>query len=125
MNPNCRTGPVNRDELKLIAHDWSATKIANVCEEESEFIKKKGFRWTSEMIANLITCFMAYKLRMEYQALDFDGDRAAQYKEFRKELTKLYEIEDVSLFGPVSLSSPNINCRQMNGSSMFLLAILN
>ena len=87
MNPNCRTGPVNRDELKLIAHDWSATKIANVCEEESEFIKKKGFRWTSEMIANLITCFMAYKLRMEYQALDFDGDRAAQYKEFRKELT--------------------------------------
>ena len=58
------------------------------------------------MIGNLVTCLMAYKARMEYQALHFDGDRPAQYKELRKELAKLYEIEDVSLFGPVSLSSP-------------------
>ena len=49
---------------------------------------------------------MAYKARREYQALDFDGDMPAQYKELRKELAKLYEIKDVSLFGPVSLSSP-------------------
>ena len=60
------------------------------------------------MIGNLVTCLMAYKARMEYQALDFDGDRPAQYKELRKELAKLYEIEDVSLFGPVSLSSPTL-----------------
>ena len=80
------------------------TKMADVC--ESELTKKKGFRWSSEMIGNLVTCLMAYKARMEYQALHFDGDRPAQYKELRKELAKLYEIEDVSLFGPVSLSSP-------------------
>ena len=49
------------------------------------------------MIGNLVTCsLMAYKVRMEYRALDFDGDRPAQYKEIRKELVKLYEIEDVS-----------------------------
>ena len=43
------------------------------------------------MIGNLVTCLMAYKARMEYQALDFDGDRPAQYKELRKELAKLYQ----------------------------------
>ena len=36
------------------------------------------------MIGNLVTCLMAYKARMEYQALDFDGDRPAQYKELIK-----------------------------------------
>ena len=59
-------------------------KMADVCEEGSELTKKKGFRCSSEMIANLVTCLMAYKARMEYQALDFDGDRPAQYKELIK-----------------------------------------
>ena len=82
------------------------TKMADVCEEGSELRREKGFRWSSEMIGKLVTCLMAYKARREYQALDFDGDMPAQYKELRKELAKLYEIKDVSLFGPVSLSSP-------------------
>lgn len=42
---------------------------------------------------------------MEYQVIDFDGDRAAQYKELRKEMAQLYEIEVLTLFGPVSLST--------------------
>jgi hypothetical protein len=46
------------------------------------------------MIQNLINCLAAYKSRMEYQAIAFDVDRAAQYKELRKEMAKLYEIED-------------------------------
>ena len=58
------------------------------------------------MIQNLINCLTAYKSKMEYQAIDFDGDRAAQYKELRKEMAKLYEIEDETLFGRVSLSAP-------------------
>ena len=55
--------------------------MADVYEEGSELTKKKGFRWSSEMIGNLVTCLMAYKARIEYQALDFDGDRPAQYKD--------------------------------------------
>ena len=43
---------------------------------------------------------------MEYQAIDFDADRAPQYKELRKEIAKLYEIEDETLFGRVLLSAP-------------------
>ena len=38
---------------------------------------------------------------MEYQAIDSNGDRAAQYKD----LAKLYEIEDVTLFSPMPLSA--------------------
>ena len=57
------------------------TKMADVCEEGSELTKQKRFRWSLQMIGNLITCLIAYKARMEYQALDFDGERPAQYKE--------------------------------------------
>ena len=75
--------------------------------------KKKAFRWRSEMIQNLISFLAAYKSKMEYQAVDFDGDRAAQYKELRKDMAKLYEIEDITLFGPVSLSTPTCPLEDM------------
>ena len=75
--------------------------------------KKKAFRWRSEMIQNLINCLTAYKSKMEYQAVDFDGDRAAQYNELRKDMAKLYEIEDITLFGPVSLSTPTCPLEDM------------
>ena len=75
--------------------------------------KKKAFRWRSEMIQNLINCLTAYKSKMEYQAVDFDGDRAAQYKELRKDMAKLYEIEDITLFGPVLLSTPTCPLEDM------------
>ena len=37
----------------------------------------------------------------------FRWGQDGKYKELRTELAKLYEIEDVSLIGPVSLSSPS------------------
>ena len=83
-----------------------AIKMADSSQKVNEPPKKKPFRWSSEMIQNLINCLTAYKSRMEYQAIDFDGDRATQYKELRKEMAKLYEIEDETLFGRVSLSAP-------------------
>ena len=58
------------------------------------------------MIQNLINCLTAYKSKMKYQIIDFDGDRAPQYKELRKEMAKLYEIEHETLFGRVLLSAP-------------------
>ena len=109
VNTTCRAGLVSRDES--IVQDWDKMQdcmFANVCNKmtEGESTKKKVFRWSSEMIENLITCLTTYKARLEYQAVDFDGDRPAQYKELKKEMAKLYEIEDVSLFGPLSLSAP-------------------
>ena len=43
------------------------------------------------MVGDLIVCPQAYKGKMEFQGLDFDGDRAAQYKELRKEMAKMHE----------------------------------
>ena len=78
--------------------------MADNSENELQLPNKRGFRCSSEMIQNLINFLTAYKAKMEYQEIDFDGGRAAQYKELRTEMAKLYEIEDVTLFGPASLS---------------------
>ena len=63
--------------------------------------KEKQFRWDSEMAENLITCLQSFKSKMEYENVDFDGDRPAQYSWLRQEMSKLYEVENTSLFGPV------------------------
>ena len=91
-----------------------ANKMADNSGNELQLPNKRGFRWSSEMIQNLINCLTAYKAKMEYQAIDFDGDRAAQYKELRTEMAKLYEIEDVTLFGPASLSAPTCSLEDMS-----------
>ena len=49
-------------------------------------------------------CIKGYKARMEFQGLDFDGDRSAQYREVRKEMASIYSY-DTNLFGPVEISS--------------------
>ena len=41
----------------------------------------KQFNWTSEMIGDLLTCLKAFKTKMEFQGIDFEGDRTAQYRE--------------------------------------------
>ena len=64
--------------------------------------KKKQFKWTSEMVHNLLTCLAAYKAKMEFEGLDFDGDRPSQYREVRKEMSKIY-AED-GTFGPIEIS---------------------
>ena len=89
-------------------------KMADNRGKGNEPPKKKAFRWSSEMIQSLINCLTAYKSKMEYQAVDFDGDRAAQYKELRKDIAKLYEIEDITLFGSVSLSAPTCPLEDMS-----------
>ena len=64
--------------------------------------KRKQFRWTTEMVGDLIRCLKGYKVRMEFQGLDFDGDRPVQYKETRKEIAKIYD-EQPELFGPIEI----------------------
>eukprot|EP00795_Rhopilema_esculentum_P001417 gene1417-15836_t len=53
--------------------------------------RKKQFRWTTEMVGNLIECLREYNVKMEFEGLDFDGDRPMQYKEVRKEMAKVYQ----------------------------------
>ena len=42
------------------------------------------------MIGDLLTCLKAFKTKMEFKGLDFDGDRMAQYREIRKEMLRIY-----------------------------------
>ena len=62
---------------------------------------KRERKAISEMAENFISCLQSFKSQMEYENVDFDGDRPAQYSWLRQEMSKLYEVENTSLFGPV------------------------
>ena len=61
------------------------------------------FRWTAELIVDLIESLQAYKAVCEYKGIDFNGDKVKQYEEVRRSLTKKHE-NDPSLFGLVAPS---------------------
>jgi hypothetical protein len=64
--------------------------------------QKKDFRYSDEMISNLITCLLEYKVACEYKNIDFDADKPCQYNNMREEMAKIYQ-DDEELFGPYSL----------------------
>ena len=64
----------------------------------------RKFRWITEMIEKLIVYIKAYKSRMEFQGLDFNCDRSAQYREIRKEVASICSYQ-TNLFWPVEVSS--------------------
>ena len=64
--------------------------------------QKKAFRYSDEMISNLITCLLEYKVACEYKNIDFDADKPCQYNKMREEMAKIYQ-DDEELFGPDSL----------------------
>ncbi len=74
--------------------------------------RKKQFRWTDEMIENLITSLHKFKSIMEYKNLDFDGDKTVQYTWLREELARVHDNDE--LFGPVAPYSPSILVADMN-----------
>ena len=77
----------------------------NTNRSEESFVKKKPFKWISEMVADLLACRKTYKATMEFQGLDFDGDRPAQICDVRKEMVKLYN-EIFSVVEATSSSAP-------------------
>lgn len=65
--------------------------------------KKKAFRFSDEMIDNLITYLLEYKVKCEYNNIDSDADKPAQYKNIREEMSKYY-VDDEDMFGPESIT---------------------
>ena len=45
-----------------------------------------------KMVSQLTEWLAAYKSKMEYYNKDFDADRPVQYKEIRREMAKVYDI---------------------------------
>ena len=101
---NRRDGPACRARNRVTAHARHVPSCFANC-KMADKPKRKNFRWTTEMIDNLINCLLSYKSSMEYRSLDFDADKPAQYKFLRIEMAKLYTDEDESLFGPVNIET--------------------
>ena len=89
------------------------TKMASMrkrnCERDpnhkrAEKKQRKSFRFSDEMIDNVITCLLEYKVECEYANIDFDADKPVQYRAIREEMVKLY-ANDEDLFGPPSPST--------------------
>ena len=57
---------------------------------------RKNFRWEEELIGNLISCLLDYKINMSFQCKDFDADKPKLYTEIRNSLAKLHP----EVFGP-------------------------
>ena len=66
-----------------------------------EMVEKISFRWTDDMIDELIKSLQSFKTIMNYRGLHFDGDKSLLYSYVRKDMATIYEPEDVTLFGPV------------------------
>ena len=41
--------------------------------------EEKNFRWSDEMVEQLIDFLQAYKIEMKFEGLDFDADKCTQY----------------------------------------------
>ena len=64
------------------------------------------FRWDrDDNIENLIRCVANYKSQMDYQNIDFNGDKVKQYEAVREAMARIYE--EPSFFGP-PLITPNL-----------------
>ena len=57
------------------------------------------FRWDrDDKRESLIRCLANYKSQMDYQDIDFNGDKVKQYEAVREAMARIYE--EPSFFGP-------------------------
>eukprot|EP00794_Sanderia_malayensis_P010301 gene10301-11364_t len=68
--------------------------------------KKKVFRWTDEMHALLIECLADYKVTCEFNNVDFDADKIAQYRALRIKMAERFNqsSNEELPFGPVNVA---------------------
>ena len=88
--------PARWDEITLFAHAY--TVKTTMAGKEKTSPQNGNFRWSAEMVKDLICTLKSYKCRLDYKGIDFDADRPLQYRELRKEMAKLYE-ENTDVFG--------------------------
>ena len=57
------------------------------------------FKWTIEMVDDLLHALGEFKANMEYRNVDFNADKTKQYEAVRKAMARKYSSGDVDLFG--------------------------
>ena len=58
------------------------------------------FKWTIEMVDDLLHTLGEFKANMEYRNVDFNADKTKQYQAVRKAMARKYSSGDGDLFGP-------------------------
>ena len=86
------------------------TKNVNANEENSR--RRKQFKWTTEMVADMLQCLKTYKVKMYFQGLDFDSDRPSQILEVRKAMAKLYAEERI--FSVVEVTACDLPLQELS-----------
>ena len=70
-----------------------------------------GFKWTADMIQNLLEGLYEYKSEMEYRNCDFNADKAQQYEALRSCMAVKYSY-DKTMFGPEKITAKTESCNQ-------------
>jgi hypothetical protein len=111
----CRVGPARRGKkydsrmrysvclhvLFIMAYRNNNTAKKN---SQNSQAKKKTqatskFKWSEEMMQDLLGGLLEYKTQMEFNNFDFNADKNKQYEAVRAILASKY-TEDTTLFGP-------------------------
>ena len=68
--------------------------------KKTKFDKEKRFRWTTDMVEELIRCLAEQKTLYEFKGLDFEADLVQLYTNIRVMMAERYS--ENKEFGPVS-----------------------
>ena len=82
-----------------MAENTSKETVKNKAENANKF------KWTDELVEDLMKCLGQYKTTMEFKGKVFNADKPRQYEEVRGLMVKMNESY-TTLFGPVDI--PNI-----------------
>ena len=66
--------------------------------------KTQRLTWNGDKVISLIESTYHFKVLMEYNNIDFQGDKPKMYEEVRKSLANKYGNENISIFIPVNVS---------------------
>ena len=64
------------------------------------------------MVADMLQCLKMYKVKMDFQGLDFNSDRSSQVREVRKAMAKLYDEERI--FGVVEATACDFPLQELS-----------
>ena len=81
--------------------------VDNVLSQDLPPKKNQGiFRFKDEHIDNLMSCLLNYKVKCEFDNIDFDADKHTQYTKIRDDMADIYRDEE-DLFGPLENEKPD------------------
>ncbi len=58
-----------------------------------------AFKWTVEMVHDLLDFLLEYKREMEYNDRDFNAEKVQQYEAIRAKMAEKYSEAEGSMFG--------------------------